>query len=82
MEWELCNRGRVDAPVTDAALLPVPVPFTPLRLVWLFEFCEEERVVGGEDLSNQELSVDEDLLFLGRSIGSPSLLEFPDEVPF
>lgn len=35
--------------------------------------------MGGEDLSNQELSVDVDLLSTGRSFASPSLLEFPDE---
>ena len=38
----------------------------------------EERVVGGDDLSNQELRVDVDL-FCGLSLTSPLVLEFPDE---
>jgi hypothetical protein len=35
-------------------------------------------VVGGEDLSNHELSVEVDL-FCGRSLVSPSLLDVPEE---
>lgn len=38
----------------------------------------EESVVGGDDLSNHELSVEVDL-FCGFSLTSPLVLEFPDE---
>ena len=53
----------------------------PGRCVLDFDL-PEDKVVGGEDLSNQELSVDEDLLTAGRrGASSPSLLELPDELP-
>lgn len=52
------------------------LPIRPGRLVC---DCEEERVVGGDDLLNHEFSVDVDL-FCGRSWISPSLLELPEDV--
>ena len=77
--FELCNRGRVGTLWTDAAL--APLPFNPGRFVLDLDL-EEERVVGGDDLSNHEFRVEDDLF--GRSFGSPSpsLLEFPEDVPF
>ena len=71
---ELCRRGRFDAPLVEGAL--APFPFMPVRLGF---DCEDERVVGGEDLLNHELRVDVDL-FCGRSLTSPSLLELPEDV--
>lgn len=56
----------------------VPLPFNEVRLLCDFDLVEE-RVVGGEDLSNHELSVDVDLFSAGRSFTSPSLLELPEE---
>jgi hypothetical protein len=43
----------------------------------------EDNVVGGDDLSSHELSVEVDLFFVGRRSGasSPSLLELPDDPP-
>lgn len=55
----------------------------PGRYVLDFDL-PEDSVVGGEDLSSQELSVEVDLFFvtLGRSAASsPSLLELPDDPP-
>ena len=73
---ELCTRGRVTVPLLDGGF--AALPFRPGRLVC---DCEDERVVGGEDLLNQEFSVDVDL-FCGRSLISPSLLEFLEDVLF
>lgn len=63
--------------------LPLPLPLMARRSVAdLLVFCEES-VVGGDDLSsNQELSVDVDLLrcwVCSRPL--PSLLEFSDDGP-
>jgi hypothetical protein len=74
---ELCNRGRDCALVRGGVL--EPLRFKPGRLVFDFDFAEDS-VVGGDDLSNHEFSVDDDL-FCGRSLVLPSLLEFSEDVP-
>lgn len=68
---ELLTRGLVLCGTGGASLV---LPFRLGRLLLDLDFCEE-RVVGGDDRSSHELSVDDDLLTCGRSGPSPSLLE-------
>ena len=73
---ELVNLGRCDVPLAVAFLLPFVLNIGRCMLDLDFR---EERVVGGEDLPRQELSVEEDC---SPSFPSPSLLDVPDEAPF
>ena len=68
---ELLTLGRELCGTGGASLV---LPLRLGRLLLDLDFCDE-RVVGGEDRSSHELSVDEDLLTCGRSGASPSLLE-------
>lgn len=78
--WLACKRGRELAGTGGGVFVPAPLSENKLLvdLVGLWE----EWVVGGEDFSNHELSVELDLLRVwGRSATSPSLLELPEDGP-
>lgn len=71
--FELLTLGLVLCGTGGTSL---PFPLRLGRLLLDLDFCDDERVVGGDDRSSNELSVDEDLLTIGgRSGASPSLLE-------
>lgn len=70
---ELFILGRLPLGIGGAPSLPLP--FKLGRWLLDFDFCELERVVGGDDRSSHELKVEDDLLICGRSGASPSLLE-------
>ncbi len=79
--WALVIRGRLSRGIGGG----VTVPFSDAAATFVVDLLAvfwEERVVGGEDLSNQELSVELDLLRARvRSAASPSVLELPEESP-